>query len=341
LTQATDKGARRSLLCFARANGKLLWEKTTEYRDPEPTHSTNPYCAATPVTDGERVIASLGSAGMVCYGFQGKELWRKDLGKFHHIWGNASSPILYGNLVILWCGPGQRQFLLALDKMTGETVWKYKEPEGNRGDDPARWRGSWCTPLVVHLKDHDELVVGVPGKLKAFDPKNGKELWSCAGLGKLVYASPVSSGDIVVAMSGYHGPALAVRAGGHGDVTHTHRLWYHTKAIPQRIGSPVIVGDYVYLLNENGTLNCFELANGKSLWPDKRLEGQSWGSLVAADGRLYVTGMEGDTFVLAAGPGFARLAKNSLKERVLASIAVSHGDLFIRSYKHLWCIGTK
>jgi outer membrane protein assembly factor BamB len=341
VTQATDKGTRRSLLCLARADGKELWKRTIIHRAPEPTHATNPYCSASPVTDGELVIVSHGSAGMVCYDFQGKEQWRKPLGKLHHVWGNASSPVLYGDLAILWCGPGERQFLLAVNKKTGDTVWEHQEPGGNRGDDSARWQGSWCTPLIIHLKDHDELIVGVPEKLKAFDPLTGKERWSCAGLGKLVYSSPVYGRGIVVAMSGYGGPALAVRAGGRGDVTRTHRLWHRVRGNPQRIGSPVVIGDHVYLVNEDCTVKCFELTTGKSLWLDKRLEGQSWGSLVAADGRLYVTGMAGDTLVLAARPTFERLAKNALGERVLASMAVSDGDLFIRTYEHLWCIGRK
>jgi outer membrane protein assembly factor BamB len=130
LTQAVDKGSRRLVMCFDRADGKVLWQRETRFQDKESTHSDNPYCSATPVTDGTRVIASHGSAGMVCYDFSGKELWRKDVGKLEHIWGNASSPILYGNLCILWCSPGPRQFLLAVDKSNGQTVWEFQEPGG-------------------------------------------------------------------------------------------------------------------------------------------------------------------------------------------------------------------
>jgi hypothetical protein len=104
---------RRSVMCFDRESGKLLWQRDTIYKEPETTHATNPFCSATPVTDGERVIASYGSAGLVCYDMDGKLLWTYDVGKLDHIWGNASSPILYADLAILWCGPGSRQFLLA------------------------------------------------------------------------------------------------------------------------------------------------------------------------------------------------------------------------------------
>ena len=342
LTQAVDKGSRRLVMCFDRANGKLLWQRETRYADKEPTHTDNPYCSATPVTDGTRVIASLGSAGLVCYDYSGKELWRHPVGKLEHIWGNASSPILYGNLCIQWCSPGPRQFLLAVDKSTGKTVWESQEPGGLKGEDKdsQSWAGSWSTPIIVKAGDHDELILCVPEKVRGLDPHTGKERWSCGGLSKLVYTSPVHADGIVVAMSGYHGPALAVRTGGQGDVTATHRLWRHTEKISQRIGSAVIVDEKVYILNEDGLAQCFELKTGKEVRQKERLSSErSWGSLVAGAGRLYVTNHAGETLVLKADPSFELLAKNKLGERVMASCAVSDGTLFIRSYQHLWCIG--
>lgn len=332
---------RRSLICFDRATGRQLWQRDTIYKEKESTHPTNPFCSSSPVTDGERVVAWFGSAGMVCYDLEGNEKWRKDLGKFEQIWGNASSPIIYKDLVILWCGPGERQFLIALKKDTGEKVWEHTEPGGSAGTKGTTWVGSWCTPIVIKVADHDELIVGVPEKVKAFDPTSGKELWFCSGLSKLVYASPVYADGVVVVMSGYHGPALAVRTGGQGDVTQTHRLWHHAQQIPQRIGSPVIVEGRVYLLNEIGVMQCFDLKTGKDLWDKPRLEGKSWSSIVATDGNLYVLSMEGSTFVLKSGPTFERIAKNTLGAHTLSSLAISDGDLFIRDDKHLWCISNK
>jgi len=331
---------QRGLLCFDRANGKLLWQRDTIYEAKESTHPTNPFCSASPVTDGTHVIASLGSAGLVCYDFAGKELWRRDLGKFEHIWGNASSPIIYKDLAILWCGPGARQRLLAAHNTNGVTAWEHPEPGGAYGND-HNWVGSWSTPIVARIGDHDELILSVPEKVKGFDPMTGKELWSCAGLSKLVYTSPVISADgIVVAMSGFHGPDLAVRAGGQGDVTKTHRLWQHTAKIPQRIGSPVIVGEHAYILNDNGVAQCIELKTGRDLWNQRRLSsGSTWGSMVAAGGRLYVTNKTGETFILAASPRYELIGKNALGETVLSSMAGAGGDLFLRTYKHLWCLG--
>jgi outer membrane protein assembly factor BamB len=340
LTQATHKGAKRGVLCIDRKTGKEKWARYIDFQGTEPTHGTNPYGSATCATDGERVIASLGSAGLLCLDFNGKELWRKDLGEFIHIWGNASSPVLHGEHVILWCGPGERQFLVALDKKTGEEVWRHEEPGGHSGlgKDKAPWIGSWSTPVIANVGDREELILSVPKRVKAFDPRTGKELWSCSGLTDLVYTSPVVSPDgIVVAVSGYGGSALAVRAGGSGDVTKTHRLWHHPRN-PQRIGSAVIVGDHAYLVNEPGGGSCFELKTGKDLWNRERLLGTTWGSFVHARDRLYVTSNSGETVVVKADPKLEELARNKLPDQVLASIAISDGELFIRGYKYLWCI---
>jgi outer membrane protein assembly factor BamB len=339
LTQATHKGTKRGVICIDRKTGKEKWARYIDFAGKEPTHGTNPYGSATCVTDGERVIASLGSAGLLCLDFDGRELWKKDLGEFIHVWGTASSPVLHGEHVILWCGPGERQFLVALNKKTGEEVWRHDEPGGHPGlkkGDP--WVGSWSTPVIAKVGDREELILSVPKKVKAFDPKSGKELWSCDGLTDLVYSSPVVSADgVVVAMSGYGGSALAVRAGGSGDVTKTHRLWHHPRN-PQRIGSCVIVGDHAYLVHEEGLASCYELKTGKDLWNRNRLMGQTWGSFVHAGDRLYVTGTSATTVVLKADPKLDELARNKLPDEVLASIAISDGDLLIRGYKFLWCI---
>ncbi len=344
LTQATDKGLKRGLLCLSRKDGKTLWHKVIEYKEKEPTHDTNPYCSASPATDGERVVVSHGSAGVYCYDFEGKELWHRDLGKCEHIWGNAASPVLYGDLVILNFGPGERTFLIAMDRKTGEDVWKVEEPGGKRGDKgQSEWLGSWSTPTLLKLKERDELVMSWPGVVKAYAPKTGELLWTCQGLAKdesadrLVYTSPLVSAEAVVAMAGYGGPALAVRPGGKGDVTQTHRLWRQPRA-DQRIGSGVLVGEHVYMVTEPGRAECIELKTGKTAWTE-RVGAGAWGSLVHAGDRLYVTNVEGETLVLAAKPKFEVLSRNPLKETTKASIAVSDGTIFIRTYEHLWCIG--
>lgn len=334
----------RSLLCFNRTDGKLLWQQNVVYEAEEPTHPTNPYCSASPATDGERVVVSHGSAGMHCYDFSGKELWKVDTGKMEHLWGNASSPVIWQDLVLLWCGPGVNQRLLAVDRKTGARKWEHLEPGGDAGLAPkgAKWIGSWSTPVIAKVGAQDQILLSVPKALKGFDPKTGKELWSCAGLGDLVYASPVAADGIAVALSGYGGPGLAVKLGGTGDIT-ASRLWHQTKGNPQRVGSGVIVGPHLYILEEPGAPHCFDLKTGEELWTkqiEKRPGGGAWGSMVHAAGRIYVVDRGGTTLVFKADPTFALLASNPLGEHTDASIAVSNGEIFIRTYKQLWCIGS-
>jgi outer membrane protein assembly factor BamB len=339
LTQALDpEGKQRALLCFDRKDGRELWRQVVPYAEKESTYASEPhYCSASPVTDGERVVVSHGSAGLFCYDLNGKELWRRDFGKCEQIWGNAASPALHGDLVFLNFGPGERTFLVAVDKRTGKDVWKHDIPGGRYGTGQPDWIGSWSTPVIAKSGGKDALLLSWPEALVAYEPTTGRELWRCGGLGKLVYTSPLAGPDVIVAMGGFGGPAIAVRPGGEGDVTATHRLWQHPRS-PQRIGSGVIVGDHIYILNATGVAECVELKTGRQVWSE-RLGGASWGSMVHVAGRLYVTNQQGETAVLAAKPVFEVLARNPLGERSQSSPAVSNGELFIRTYGHLWCVG--
>lgn len=336
--QSLDEGGKqRALLCLRRSDGKELWRQVVPFEGQETTHKDNPFCSASPATDGERVVVSFGSAGVACYDFEGKQLWFRDLGRFEHIWGNASSPVIWNDLVFLNCGPGERTFLLAMDKRTGRDVWRVEEPGGKFGQNNTEWLGSWSSPQPARIGDRDELVMSWPGVVRSYNPRTGAELWSCRGLSPLVYTSPLVTPEVVVAMSGYGGSWIGVRPGGSGDVTDTHRLWRVERA-PQRIGSGVIVGEHLYMVNEPGTAQCIEPKTGNVLWTE-RLGGGTWGSLVHAAGRLYVTNLRGETAAFAASPKFEVLARSPLEEKTLASIAPSDGQLFIRTHQHLWCIG--
>lgn len=351
VTQAIEAEHRRMLMCFEKGSGKLLWKSGVTYADKEPTHETNPYCSASAVTDDERVIASYGSAGLYAYDFSGRELWHRGFGKQHHIWGNAASPVIHGDLCILNVGPGDRQFLVALDKKTGDEKWRVEEPGGHSGEaKPGQnqrdvWIGSWTTPIVVgrdRPSPSATLIMTWPRRVAAYDPLTGKEKWACRGLNPLVYTSPLYSDGIIVAMGGFNGMSLAVKTGGSGDVTDTHRVWHHPKT-KQRIGSGVIAGDHIYTLNDPGVAECFELKTGKLVW-EERLKGpaksDSWSSMVLAGDRIYVSNQGGDTFVLAASPTFKMITTNSLREPIFASVGVSDGNLFLRTHKALWCVGT-
>lgn len=328
---------KRSVICFRRSDGERLWQGDTIYPEGESTHSTNPFCSASPVTDGERVVASHGSAGLVCYDFDGKLLWKYDVGRLEHVWGNASSPVLHGDLCIQWCGPGERQFLLAVDKRTGQKVWQIDEPGGDSGLTSGRFVGSWSTPIVARVGDRDHLIFSMPGRLTGYDPATGEVLWTWgrAANSGYSYPSPLCVDGIAI-MNG-----TLIQLGGRGDITKS-QLKYKVGAM--YISTAVIAGDYLYSFN--GVIpSCYEWKTGQELWKsqiEKRPGGtDAWGSPIFAAGRVYLTDRSGSTYVFAAGPKYEHLATNALGESTNASLAVSNGDLFVRTHKHLWCIADK
>ena len=353
VTQAVSAEKKRTLMCFHRSDGRLLWQQGVVYAEPERTQPANPYCSASPVTDGERVIASFGSAGLVCYDLDGRELWRRDFGKFDNLWGNASSPVIFENLCIHYCGPTQHPSLVALDKKTGKTIWKFDEPAWDTADRTDGFKGksdgvigTWSTPIVIRAGGHDELVMTFPMEARGFDPRTGRELWRCGGLSPLIYTSPIFGEGIVVGMGGYYGNTIAVKPGGSGDVTETQRVWNQVRS-KVGIGSGVIKDGYVYHVQSGagGPVTCLELKTGKLVWEEKPVgvskRAGSWSSMVLAGDRLYYPNQAGDVVVLKASPKFEQLAVNPLKEPTNSSIAISDGDIFLRTETTLWCISTR
>jgi len=341
ITCALDKGARRGVICFDRKDGKVLWQQDLPYATKEPSHETNPYCSSSPITDGERVIAWQGSAGLVAYDMDGKLLWhRNDLGPFTHIWGNASTPLFDGDNVIAYFGPGLNVFVAAFDKKTGKDVWRIPLDDA-KAKTVDQFYGSWSSPVIREADGKKELILGLPKQIVAYDLATQKQLWTCGGLGPLVYNNPLVSGDTVVVMSGYSGPAVGMRTGGSGDVTATHRLWQITdkKDLPQRVGSGIIVGEHIYICNDPGFAQCIESKTGKEIWREK-LGVTSWSSMSYAGGKLYVIDFRGETFVLNASPEFMLISRNPLGEMTRGSHAFSEGQIFIRTYNNLYCIGT-
>jgi len=347
VTQAITGGATRSLLCFARADGALLWQRDVAYTEKERNWNETWYANASPALDGERAVVSFGSAGMHCYDFDGKELWKRtDLGKWEHAFGNGASPVLYGDLAILWCGPNEgkgRNFLIAVNKKTGDTVWEEDQTYG-----------SWSTPLITKVNGQDQLILGYSkdvksqpedktGYLYGFDPKTGKQIWKCQGLNSYCYTSPLVGNGVAVGLAGFGGSGLAVKLGGTGDIT-PDRLWLHPKNT-QRVGSGMIVGGHVYIVDENSVPHCYDLQTGEEQWNVEKRPGSgatTWGSMVHANGRLYVLMRNGETLVFAAEPTYKLLAVNKLPgESTNSSLAISNGQIFIRTFKNLWCIEEK
>lgn len=337
ITHAPKGNKLRGLRCYDRNSGEELWKHEIEYTEKELTHNTNPYCASSPTSDGERVMAWYGSPGLYCYDLEGKVLWQKDLGKVEHIWGFASSPVFHENLVILNYGPGLNSFVAAFDKQSGDEIWRKTYPlqQSEKAED---YRGSWSTPVFYQERDRTLMLLSLPERLWAVDPKTGEEVWWCEGPSKLFYTSPLVGDGLVVAMCGFGGPAIAVKTGGQGDVTETHRLWIHPKN-PQRVGSGVIVDQHLFILNEPGIAWCLDPVTGDKLW-EERIDGaSSWSSMAHVAGRLYISSMSGTTFVLEPNAeGLKILAENKLGEMTRASPAYSDGQIFIRTYEALYCV---
>lgn len=337
-----EGGARRGLICFDRNTGKKLWETFIDYADDEPTHNTNPYCAPTPVTDGERIYAWFGSAGLAAFDFDGNVVWHRDLGPVRHQWGHGSSPVLFEDMVIQYVGPGPVVSLVALSKQTGQPIYRRELTEATGTE--KEFKGCWATPVIVKVGGEPQMLVNLPNRLVAFNPHTGHEYWRCEGLGDLSYASVMVSGDTAVAMSGYGGPAIACRLpdpSASGDITQTHRLWRHEKN-QQRIGTGVIFRDWLHTCDEPGILRCYEVASGKLVY-EQRLGKATWGSTLLVGGRLYITDTMGTTYVVKPGPEFEVIATNALPgpEVTRSTPAFSDGQMFLRTYDHLWCFGTR
>jgi outer membrane protein assembly factor BamB len=277
----------------------------------------------------------------VAFDFEGNLSWKRDLGPVLSHWGNASSPVLYDNLLIVFHGPGTPSILYAFDKRTGKTAWQSQETNINRNI-----FGSWSTPFVLRSDKRDELVMPLPGAkiggtgwFKAYDPRDGNVLWQCDGLGNEVYAMPAvgSDGKVIVGISGHNGPMLAVRPGGSGNVTASHRLWRTKKRTPERIGSGIIHDGHLYISNVTGIMECLNVETGVSIWKE-RLGGNLWGSILMGGDHLYVSNLAGDTFVVRAQPRFQLVDKNSVGESTFSALAPSDGELFLRTHKHLYCV---
>lgn len=345
VTCAEDQGRKRNLYCFDRRTGNRLWARTIEYSGDEPAHRSNPWCASTPVTDGSRVVVWHGSAGVFCYDLKGRELWKEDLGEVRHEWGYASSPIIHRGRVIMNFGPGARTCLVALDLKHGKVLWRQEEPGGLDATD-KRMVGSWSTPVVAKVGGRDQILCSMPTRLIACEPASGELLWFCRGLEgekvDLVYASPLISDNVGVAFTGWvNGPTIGFKLGGSGDMTAANRLWIENQ--PQRIGSGVVVDGRFYIVNAGpGTAQCMECKTGNVLWTERLEGGESWGSVVMAAGRLYVTSRRGVTSVFRTDPTrFELLAENDLGEPSNATPAISNGQIFLRTDGHLYCVAGK
>jgi outer membrane protein assembly factor BamB len=331
-----DRSHTLKVIALDRDSGKLLWEQTaytgTVYDD---RHRKGSFASPTPATDGTHVFAYFGSEGLYCYDFKGKQIWKAVPGQIGTLGvGLGTSPVLYENLVILQCDEdgGEKSFIVAYDKKTGKEVWR----------NPRKVQLSWATPIIVNAAGRAELITNGNETIISYDPKTGKELWRAKGHGSNAVPSPVAGHGLVFVGTGY--PAkrtFAFKLGASGDLTDSDKIaWQYDKGTAY-VPSPILYGDYLYLMTDRGILTCLEAKTGKVVYEGGRVPVPATftASPVAFDGKILLTSEDGDTYVIKAGPRHEVVATNSVGEPVYASPAVSNGMIFIRGERNLYCIG--
>jgi outer membrane protein assembly factor BamB len=335
LTTGYGNGERLSMLAYARADGKKLWETFIPQSGVEYVHYKNGFASATPATDGQLVYASFGRHGLFAFDFNGKIVWQHKFGIIDNYHGPAGSPVLYKDRIFIFQdanpAPGQTAFVGAFDKATGKPIWQT----------PRRESVGWGTAVVINTGERDELIVSSQYRVAAYDPENGKELWTVRGNTYEVIPTPVVGDGLIFASSGRAGPTIAIKPGGTGDVTSTHVAWSSPRGSPF-VPSGIVVGDLLYLINDmQSILTVYEAATGKLVYQDRLgtavREGFS-ASPVHVNGKIFLTNDDGQTFVVEAGRTFKLLHVNELGEQTLASPALVDGTWYWRTASTLRAI---
>ena len=322
LTTGVDDGRSLRVLRLDAASGAA--EQSIEVfapAEPGSVHAKNSHASPTPVIDGERVFVHFGSHGTACLSREGEILWKTKL-DYNHRHGPAGSPVVVGDLLVIACDGTDVQFVVALDKATGQEVWRKPRVEG---------RMAYSTPTVVTVEGKP-LVVSCGGEfVVAFAPENGEERWRFRYPGGYSNVPrPVTGFGLAFVSSGYDTPVFyALPLDGTGELGDDRVAWKSTKAAP-RNASPLLVGDELYLVSDNGVISCLDARSGDIHWQE-RLGGDCTASPLLADGRIYITDENGVTKVIASGKTFQELATNELPGRTLASLAAADGALFLRT----------
>jgi outer membrane protein assembly factor BamB len=337
------------LIALDKRSGKVLWDRVAHEGTPKTKrHQKSSQASATPATDGRHVVVSFGSEGLYTYDFDGKLLWKQDLGVLNAgwfydpdvEWGLASSPIIWKNFVIVQCDIQKNSFLAAFDVSTGKPLWRT----------PREEIPSWATPTIYEKDGHAELVTQATKFTRGYDPSTGKELWRLSGNSEIAIPTPIIGPDLIIVTNGYTPiqPIYAIKPGASGDITlkagqtqNESISWSASRGGPY-IPTPVIYRDQLYVLGVNGVLTAYDVRTGQRVYQQRVGPGGSFSaSPVAADGKIYVLSEDGDVYVVKAGPAYELLATNSMGEVLMASPAISGGAIIIRGVKNLFAIVTK
>jgi outer membrane protein assembly factor BamB len=333
--------------CVNKKTGKILWERTATEGVPKiKRHIKSTHASQSPVTDGKYVVAFFGSEGLFCYDFNGKLIWKQDLGLLDsgwffdpdYQWGMASSPIIYKGLVIVQCDLQKGSFIAAFDVKTGKQTWKTE-----RAEIP-----SWGSPTIFESKGKAMVVTNATKRIRGYDPMTGKETFELSGNSEVTVGTPVVGHDLVFVTAGYPPiqPIYAIKPTAAGDITlaegketNDHIAWSKKRG-GTYMPTPIVYGDHLYTCSNNGVLTCYDAKTGERIYQE-RVAGQSnafTASPVAADGKLYLAGEDGDLFVVKAGPKYELISTNPMGEVIMATPAISEGMIFVRTIGHVYGI---
>jgi outer membrane protein assembly factor BamB len=348
---STDRSRHRFVLyAIDRRTGRIVWERVAAETEPRSKrHIKNTYASSTPATDGRIVVAWFGSEGVHAYDVNGAFRWKVDLGRVDmgaydiptFEWGPASSPIIWQDLVIIQCDTQADSFLIALNAATGETVWKTDRDE----------LPSWGTPTVIDTANGPELVTNASNFIRGYDPRTGKERWRLGRSSKITAPTPIAADGLVVVASGRRPerPIFVVRPGAQGDITPPGAETTSAGVVWSKTGrgsympTPLAYQGTVYVLGNDGIFDAYDLQSGAEVYRQRlpHLGSGFSASPVAADGKIYISGEDGEITIVAAGREFKHIATSSLGELLMATPALSNGVMYVRSAKSLIAIGRK
>jgi outer membrane protein assembly factor BamB len=330
--------------CFDVRTGKELWKRTAFAGKANSTiHLKNSLASETPVTDGQRVYVYFGNVGVACYDIDGNPVWsqKTPVHKTRMGWGTAASPALHGNKLFVIHDNEEKSFLMALDAKTGKQLWRVERDEGS----------NWATPFVWTNQMRTEVVTAGTKRVRSYD-LDGTLLWDLKGMSVISIPTPFAAHGLLYVASGYvldpiQKPVYAIRPGARGDISlgsekteNKYIAWCQRQAGPYH-PTPLVYGDYLYVLYDRGFLACYEAKTGNEVYGRKRLSGGAsafTASPWAYDGKVFCLSEDGDTFVVQAGKDYKLLGRNKLGEMSLASPALAGGRLFVRTQSKLWCL---
>jgi outer membrane protein assembly factor BamB len=325
------------VLCYSRADGKLLWQKTANKGVPHEGYHRQygSFASGSCVTDGSHVWAFFGSRGLYCYDMDGNQKWAKDFGvkmRMRNGFGEGTSPALHGDTLVLhFDNEGDNSFIAALDKNTGKEIWRQDRDEVS----------SWSTPKIMEVGDRTEVILPATNFVTSYDLKTGEVIWKCKGLGSNVIPIPIVAHGNVIVMSGHRNPALfAIELGKTGDLTGSDAVkWRLDRGMPYT-PCAVLHNDIMYIADRNTLMTAIDTKTGKTLYQTARLPSPQTikASPTASKDKIYIACESGDVVVIKPGPQLEVIATNKHDEFFVASPAIAGNELFLRGDKHLYCI---